>query len=401
MCVQEAERARQWMFQKALPFWAEVGVDRVRGGFHEALGLDGRPLVDGDRRLRVTCRQIYVYSHAATLGYQPGLGVAWDGFEYLTEKGWLGRQGGWARLLTADGRVRDATPELYDHAFALFALGWLHRASGDPRPLAWAHRTLDFLEAQLRHPSAGFLNTRPSRGWRLQNPHMHLLEAALVLYETSGHARFAELAVELATLFSGRFYDPRSATVIEALTDRLARAPGPPGRRAEPGHHFEWAWLLAGYQRLLGEPMAEMARALTAFGERVGVHPVTGATYNAVEADGTLVDGGSRTWPNTERVKAHIALFELDGTDPRGPVAQSTRLLLDVYLAHRPAGTWMDQFDLDGNPIATTIPSATFYHLFVAFAELWRVEPALRAMSQREEGRRDGRVAGPILRAGR
>jgi len=60
-----------------------------------------------------------------------------------------------------------------------------------------------------------------------------------------------------------------------------------------------------------------------------------------------------------------------------------------------------NHLDLDGNPVATTIPSATFYHLFVAFAELWRLEPALRAMGQWEEARRDGPVARPLLRAGR
>lgn len=390
------------MFDQALPFWADAGVDRAHGGFHEALDLRGRPAALGYRRLRVTCRQIYVFSHAATLGFDGGLPVARTGFDYLVAKGWMGASRGFAARLTPRGAVLDDTADLYDHAFVLFALGWLHRASGDPEALVWAHRTLDFIEAHLRHPTApGFLHARPASGWRLQNPHMHLLEAALVLYETSGNARFAELACEVAALFTQKFFDVRSGTLCESFTEQLSRAPGDAGRVTEPGHQFEWAWILAGYQRLIGEPMGEVARPLVAFAERFGVDSVTGATFNGVRDDGASLDRGSRTWPNTERIKAHIALFDLDGTDPRGPLTQTLRLLLDRYLAHTPAGTWMDQFDGDGQPVATTIPSGTLYHLLVAFAELFRIEPALLSLGQRGGVRAEprARVSG-LLRAG-
>jgi N-acylglucosamine 2-epimerase/mannose-6-phosphate isomerase len=371
------------MFQSALPFWADAGVDRAHGGFHEALDLEGRPAGGAFRRLRVTCRQIYVFSHAATLGWPDGLSAARMGFEYLVAKGWMGPELGWARLLTPRGEVLDPTPDLYDHAFVLFALGWLHRASGDPGALVWAHRTLDFLERHLRHPSGrGFLHARPASGWRLQNPHMHLLEAALVLYETSRHERFATLAVELAALFRSKFFDARTGTLAESFTEGLARAPGEAGRRTEPGHQFEWAWILLACQRLLGEPTGDVARALVDFAERFGVDPSTGVTFNAVRDDGVVIDRGSRTWPNTERIKAHIALFDLDGTDPCAPLTQSVGLLLDRYLAHHPAGTWLDHFDGEGQLVASTIPTATLYHLFVAFAELFRVEPALRALAR-------------------
>ncbi len=402
MCLFELERARQWVFREALPFWADAGVDRVHGGFHEALDLHGLPAAVDFRRLRVTCRQIYVFSHAATLGFEGGLSAARMGVDYLVAKGWMGPERGWARRLTPLGEVLDDTPDLYDHAFVLFALGWWHRASQDPEALVWAHRTLDFLEARLRHPTApGFLHARPASGWRLQNPHMHLLEAALVLYETSGSARFAELAREMATLFTTRFFDPRTGTLGESFTEQLARAPGDPGRVTEPGHQFEWAWILAGYQRLFGAPMGGVARPLVAFAERFGVDPTSGATFNAVRDDGIALDRGSRTWPNTERLKAHIALLDLDGTDPRGPLTQTMGLLLDRYLAQGPPGTWIDHFDGDGRPVATTIPSATLYHLFVAFSELFRVEPALRAFAQLEEVHPEPRAHAPgLLRAG-
>ncbi|MFN7144090.1 MAG: AGE family epimerase/isomerase [Myxococcota bacterium] len=374
------------MFDRALPFWAHAGVDPTRGGFHEALTLRGRPAPGGFRRLRVTCRQVYTFSHASVLGWRDGLSLAGMGVGYLLSKGWLGPDAGFARRLTPRGAVLDPTPDLYDHAFVLFALGWWHRASGDPDALVWAHRTLDFLELHLRSPAGpGFLDARPAGRWRLQNPHMHLLEAALTLFESSGVARFGDLAREIARLFHARFFDERTGTIGEAFDARWERAPGEDGRRVEPGHHFEWAWLLSNCQRLLGERAGDVPGRLVAFAELHGVDPVHGFVRNAVRDDGVVLDGGSRTWPNTERLKAHVALLELDGRDTRAALADTTRVLLERYLARRPAGTWLDHFDADGALVADTVPAATFYHLFLAFSELLRVEPALVALARGEE----------------
>jgi mannose/cellobiose epimerase-like protein (N-acyl-D-glucosamine 2-epimerase family) len=32
-----------WVENEALPFWATVGFDSARGGFHERLDLEGKP----------------------------------------------------------------------------------------------------------------------------------------------------------------------------------------------------------------------------------------------------------------------------------------------------------------------------------------------------------------------
>jgi hypothetical protein len=40
----ETAALKRWLFDAALPLWWEQGADRVRGGFHEAITLDGKPL---------------------------------------------------------------------------------------------------------------------------------------------------------------------------------------------------------------------------------------------------------------------------------------------------------------------------------------------------------------------
>jgi N-acylglucosamine 2-epimerase/mannose-6-phosphate isomerase len=363
-----------WIFKAALPWWAARGVDRVNGGYVEQLTQDGQDAGIAFKRTRVTARQIYSFSHAAMLGFAPGLELARHGVDFLLTKTWGGDDKGFARKLTRAGAALDPTPDLYDHAFVLFAFAWHYKASGDQASREWMHRTLDFIERHLRVPGGeGFWHELPASGWRQQNPHMHLTEACLAAFEATGEARFATLATELADLFSKRFFDPVSGTLAEYFTADLARAPGDDGRITEPGHQFEWSWILNSCRKLLNLELTPQIRALAAFAERHGVDPKTGVTFNAVRDDGALLDRGSRTWPNCERIKSAIALYELDGTDPAPAIQSSGSVIFDRFLSRNPAGMWIDQFDANGVASASNAPASTLYHILLAFAEVLRV----------------------------
>jgi mannose/cellobiose epimerase-like protein (N-acyl-D-glucosamine 2-epimerase family) len=363
-----------WIFSSALPWWAAHGVDRADGGFVEQVTPDGRDVGIAFKRTRVTARQIYVFSHGYMMGFAPGLDVARHGVDFLVSKTWLGPDKGFARKLSRSGALLDATPDLYDHAFALFAFAWHHKASGDTASRDWMHRTLDVTEAKLRVADGdGFWHELPPNGWRQQNPHMHLTEACLAAFEATGEARFANLARELVTLFTSRFFDPSSQTLAEYYTPDLARAPGDEGRITEPGHQFEWAWILNACRKLLGMELAPQIRALAHFAEQNGVDPATGITFNIVRDDGVPIDRASRTWPNTERIKAAIALHELDGVDPSAVIAGSGRVLFDRFLSQNTPGTWIDLVDVNGKPVPGNAPASSLYHVLLAFAEVLRV----------------------------
>jgi N-acylglucosamine 2-epimerase/mannose-6-phosphate isomerase len=364
---------RKWMFGAALPWWAANGLDLTHGGYVEQMTLDGRDAAVPFKRTRVTARQIYVFSHGYMLGFNRAVDLAGHGVDFLISRTWLGPDKGFAKLLTREGKQLDGTPDLYDLAFVLFAFSWFHKATSDQTARDWMHRTLDFIETHLRHPKEGFWHQLPPNGFRQQNPHMHLTEACLAAFETTGEKRFGDLGKELATLFQTRFFDLKSQTLAEYFNEDWSRAPGPDGRITEPGHQFEWAWILNSCRKLLGLDLAPQIRAAIAFAERHGVEPADCVTFNQVRDDGAPIDRGSRTWPNTERIKSAIALHELDGVDPANVVRSSAGLLLDRYLAHTPHGTWIDAFDAEGKPLANTIPASTLYHVFLAFAEVLRV----------------------------
>jgi mannose/cellobiose epimerase-like protein (N-acyl-D-glucosamine 2-epimerase family) len=98
-----------------------------------------------------------------------------------------------------------------------------------------------------------------------------------------------------------------------------------------------------------------------------------------VRDDGLVLNSGSRVWPNTERIQAAVALFEINGCDPRPVFDQSGRVLFERFLSHWPRGTWLDQITGDGAPNVDKIPASTLYHLMIAVAEMLRVEDAVKS----------------------
>ncbi len=384
---------RGWVFGLALPFWSSVGMDpplaRGRGrAACEHLRLDGRPAEPGYRRMRVQARQLYVFTEAAQRGVDGAAAIASGIHRFMTAQG-AASDGGWARRLRPDGSVLDPTSDLYDLAFVLFALAHHARHTGDPAPLRQADDTLGFLRRRMARRSGGFSNAEPVEpGWRQQNPHMHLLEAALELFSVNGDGRWAELAVELVALFRTRLLEPDTGTLGEYFDADWRRAPGIDGDKVEPGHHAEWIWLLDRHQALTGENTAALIAPLDALCRRHGIGTETGLVRDEVGRDGSLRLGSARLWPQGEMVKAHCALFRRAcGQRDRDAlrhheavIGRSTGNLLTRYLVSEkgglmPPGTWIDQLDPFGRPAIDRIPTSSFYHIMSAWAELDRLRP--------------------------
>ncbi|RZJ96238.1 MAG: N-acylglucosamine 2-epimerase, partial [Brevundimonas sp.] len=133
-------KVRSWLFDHALPLWAERGAD-ADGRFYELLEFDGRPVTGGVRRTRVQARQVYLFAEAADLGFEPGRAIARKGLDNMIRT--CRRPDGlWVLSTDGHGAVLDDTPDLYDQAFCLFALAAGHRLLGDDRCLPLALQTL-------------------------------------------------------------------------------------------------------------------------------------------------------------------------------------------------------------------------------------------------------------------
>jgi mannose-6-phosphate isomerase len=361
---------REWMLAHALPFWAGAGRDAPGLGMRESLTLEGRPADVPFKRMRVQARQMYVFSHAALLGWDAGEAVARNIYGFICQKG-RRLEGGWVRRLDRSGMVvLDATADLYDQAFVLFGLAWYARLTRDSTALDEARQTADWIRAEMRGPLEGYLNTLPVEpGWRQQNPHMHLLEAALALFETSADPYWRDWAMELVALFESRLLDRGTGTLGEFFTDAWSPAPGPPGDHIEPGHHYEWTWLLHQHARLTGQDRRNLADTVFGFAEAHGLDDRSGRVLDVVGRTGTIHSAATRLWPQTEALKAYCTMAAFrTGLEPR--IAAIVRDLMTGFFSGCPAGTWRDRFDAKGQCSVDGIPSSSLYHVFTAYAEL-------------------------------
>ena len=353
------DAVRHWTFDSALPWWAENAADKVSGGFVEAFDLTGGDAGATFKRTRVACRQIYVFSHASLLGFKDGEHLIAHGADWLTNTAWMPDQSAFARRLTREGVVLDPTIDLYDHAFALFAFGWQLKATGDRDALRWAHRTLDAIEHHLAHPSGrGFWHQTPAEGFRQQNPHMHLTEAmpgALRRQQGTalcGHGREADDAL------SRKLLRPAVRHARRILHGRLASAPGEDGRRTEPGHQFEWAWILTETHRLLGLDYRDDVRALVGFAERHGVDPAQHTPPTTPSAmtgrQSTPARAPGRT-QSTSRPPSRCGRSTAR-TRPKSST-RAAGCYFDRYLGTAIQGLWIDAFDGAGVPQSADVPS--------------------------------------------
>ena len=375
----QTDRVRHWLVRAALPLWADVGVDSGAGGFVERLTPDAQPDFGAVKRVRVQARQIYVFSHAKLLGLSPnGDAIASQGYDFIMRNACPdGVAAGFVHSLGRDGNVRDVTRDTYDHAFLLFAFSWYYRATGDQAARSTILALGDAIWALLRHPATdGFLiDTRGGRALH-QNPHMHLFEAVLAAFDATQDARFLERARELHSLFCVRMFDADLGILREFYNDRWEPAAGDAGRIVEPGHHAEWVWLLKWYADRVGEPLCEQAYRLHDFTRKFGSSGKAILLCDELWSDGTVKKSSTRSWPQTEALKAEIAMAEAAGSVLDDRADRIVATLFDVFLNRPLEGAWTDWVDASGAPLVDTIPASTFYHVFLAFTEYMRVNRA-------------------------
>ncbi len=169
----------------------------------------------------------------------------------------------------------------------------------------------------------------------------------------------------------------RTAARSESPTTPAGRRCADPRGRSGRGHLYEWCWLLHEARRVTGLDLSGEAGALYELAERRGLDAGTRLADDALAGDGLVPSRSFRIWPQTEALKAQLAMFEHQGLDTRARVAQVTDQLLDRYLAVEPAGAWCDRFGPGFQPVAKDIPASILYHLLLAFSELLRLEPQL------------------------
>lgn len=384
-----------WLTGAALPLWLEKGRDARTGAFFENIRMDGTPGEAVDRRLLVQARQIYSLASTPGAAGPSHLQAASDGHAWL-EQVYRLPNGFYGHLATADGQPVGPHVDLYDQAFVLFALAALAEATPQHafEMEGRAAELLAVLYENLGHPVAGFEEANPPRLPLRANPHMHLLEAALA-WESVAHvpAPWAALADDLARLATARFIDPKSGALLEVFDHDWQPQAADNSYTIEPGHQFEWAWLLArwGLSRPKGDAL-EKALHLYEIGLTHGICPQRQVAVLGLTGDLAIADPVARLWAQTEWLKASclLARAAAEGRLPSAGDQTAADCLnealracraLSLFLQTDIPGLWHDRMQTDGSFQAEPARATSLYHIVCAIREAEETLAAFQATS--------------------
>jgi mannose/cellobiose epimerase-like protein (N-acyl-D-glucosamine 2-epimerase family) len=390
-----SDYAIQWLGKDVFPLWSKAGVDLKNGGFVEALSLMGEPLSQ-PRRAMVQARQIYSFRVGRDLGVcsaDVAEKAIHSGINYLLNHYQL-PSGAFIHSLDIHGKPHNSLPDLYTQAFALFGLanGNLalknstnkEAATAATRALTSAQALLDYLWRERRAPYGGFTeltyhdSTSTTHAYQ-SNPHMHLFEAAIAWLETSPQAAampWTKLAQEILDLCMNKFIDSQTGLLAEHFTKDWT-----PIRETnnqfifEPGHQFEWAWLMGRFQKLTGADLTRTRLSLINLSERHGIDTKREAAIDQMWSDLTPKLSSARFWPQCERIKAtaqmcdnRTQLSESERIQFRQTAARSMKTLFRFF--DLPVkGLWYDTWDAAGQFVQQPSKASSLYHIIGAIEE--------------------------------
>ncbi len=372
--------ARPWSAARfaldLVPRWLDRAGD-PQGGVHERLGPTGRPLDPaGPRHLLTQARLAFTLAHLHLATGDAGLLRAALALESFVEAGFRDPEGGY-RLACASGGAALPDPASrqrasYEQSFVLLALVTLQRAVPDPGRAARIAALWDFIAGALSDPATGALfadERRDGARWA-QNPQMHMFEATLQAHAMTGDAIWLARAQVYSDLAARHFIDAATGALHEF------RGPGLQAlddSRIEPGHQYEWAWLLHRQADLRGDHHGrDLALRLQDFVTRYGLRrggPLEGAPFDALDAAGAVIADGHLLWPLTEMGKLHAARHLATG-DP-GDAVRALRCADLVFGRYLTAGAplWVNQLDGQGAVLWPEALSRLLYHIALFVTE--------------------------------
>ncbi|MBU2870422.1 AGE family epimerase/isomerase [Colwellia sp. E2M01] len=362
-----------WLSKDALPLWSSKGIDKD-GSSIEQFNATGLPDLMCNKRVRVQARQMFVFSAADQQSWiNNGFDLVSSLESFCQKYATIPGKSHYAHILNADNIVINPNTDLYDIAFFLLAYAWRYHVFNDLNALKKANSLLNAIDFNLKESPGGWMEGDYSSEHRRQNPHMHLFEAFLTLYQFTNDGKWLAKAGEIYCLFETTFFDHKNKVLLEFFSNDWKPAAGNIGTIVEPGHMMEWVWLLRQYQKFTQAPVDNYCHHLYHNALRLGLDTSSNLLFDEVNTSGDITKTSKRCWPMTEWIKASLAQAEHSNTndtyDYISDAVTALSSLTEHYLTSPHQGQYIDSIGENNEVIIDNAPASTLYHLVVAGLE--------------------------------
>jgi mannose-6-phosphate isomerase len=344
-----------------VPLWQGPGWNAEMALPYEALDAQHRPLPPQRYRAMACARQLFLFSSFIGNPHVPDADVrAAALFRSLQRHFHDAEHGGWFYSIDPQGAPLDRRKDLYTHAFIVFACAHYWAKVREPLVESVLNAALHVV-AERFADGDGLYESVLDEDWStlnagpLQNPLMHLAEAFLATLEVREDADTLAALDALADAMQRRFVDVEHGVMLEKPLDAV-------DNWSEPGHQFEWFYLLESSEHLRGTPLHRSLTTAFVHAEAQGVDPRTGAVVATLDVEGSVKDGTQRIWAQAEYLRA-LTLRP----DSQALLARQLNALQQRFLH---SGGWNECLDSQGQVSRSDMPSTTPYHLATCYIGL-------------------------------
>ncbi|HEX8595433.1 MAG TPA: AGE family epimerase/isomerase [Pseudomonas sp.] len=351
----------QHFLQVIVPLWLGSGWNADLALPYEAVDASHQPLPPQRYRAMACARQLFVFSSLIDHRAVPeAAGRAAALFRSLQHHFHDAEHGGWFYSIDSQGAPLDRRKDLYTHAFIIFACAHYWAKVREPLVESVFNAALNVV-AERFADGTGLYEAMLTEDWTslntgpLQNPLMHLAEAFLATLAVREDAATVGALDDLVRAMQARFVDSAHGILLE-------KPLGAVDNWYEPGHQFEWFFLLDSSSRLHGSPLHASLSQAFAQAEAQGVDPQTGAVIAMLDVDGQVRDGTQRIWAQAEYLRALALRPDSEAALHRELIALKTRFLHTTG--------WNECLDSTGQVSRSDMPSTTPYHLATCYIGL-------------------------------
>ncbi|NBA95152.1 AGE family epimerase/isomerase [Pseudomonas sp. R5(2019)] len=347
---------QQHFAQTIVPLWQGPGWNADLALPFEALDAQHQPLPPQRYRAMACARQLFLFSSRID---EPGAAErAAALFRSLQRHFHDAEHGGWFYSIDPSGQPLDRRKDLYTHAFIVFACAHYWAKVREPLVESTLNAALSVV-AERFSTGDGLYEASLDEDWSplgsgpLQNPLMHLAEAFLATLQVREDEPVKQALLALTNAMQAGFIEPTHGVMLE-------KPRGAVDNWFEPGHQFEWFYLLASSPLLNGSPLHRSLERAFGYAELHGVRD--GAVLAMLDAQGQARDATQRIWAKAEYIRALTLRPNSETT-----VLEQLEALQANFLH---AGGWYECRDASGAVSRHDMPSTTPYHLATCYIGL-------------------------------